>query len=158
MSQMIRTVETEDIAPLAALWRAGWAEAHFAHTPPALHALRTPQSFRERLQRHADKTRTAGPVGAALGLCIVKGDEIDQLYLGPSARGTGLAAQLLSDGEARIRSAGHAKARLFAIPQNSRALRFYEKQGWVNEGETTAQLETLTGTFPLTCCLLTKVL
>lgn len=158
MTPVLRSVEADDLLPLAQVWHQGWIEAHADHTPQALHALRTAQSFVERLTRHAPLCRTAGPIGAPLGLCLVKGDEVDQLYVAPASRGTGLAAALLADAEASIRSAGHTTARLFAIRQNLRALAFYTRQGWENQGEQVAHVETLDEPFPLRCCLLTKQL
>lgn len=152
----IRPIEEADIEPLAKLWHAGWQEAHAAHVPPELIALRTPESFATRLRRHRHAARTAGLVGAPLGLCIVRADEIDQLYVAPDARGTGLAAALIAEGEARIRAAGHARARLAVIPENRRAIAFYTRQGWRIAEEAIFPAETLGEPFPLPCLIMVK--
>ena len=120
--------------------------------PPALVALRTSESFLDRLRDLGDALRVAGPPGRPLGLCVASGDDIDQLYVAPAARGTGLAARLLADGEARLAAAGVRVGRIACAIGNDRALRFYEKHGW-RGGRGTI---TLAGSFDLEVTLLRK--
>jgi GNAT superfamily N-acetyltransferase len=129
-----RLAQANDFKPLAELWHKAWHDAHAALTPPALVAGRTPASFAARLETVGDRLRIAGPSGAPLGLCIIDRDEIDQLYVATAARGTGLAAALLSDGEARIAAAGITEARLECARGNDRAARFYAREGWQQTG------------------------
>ena len=143
---------------MASLWHQGWKEAHGDHVPAELHAARTLDSFRIRLEKHLPNARTSGPVGAPHGLCIVKGEYLDQLYIAPSERGTGLAARLLADAETRIRESGHTQARLTAIAENHRALAFYQKHGWTISTTEPVELETLGDPFRLDCHVLTKSL
>ena len=63
--------------------------------------------------------------------------------------GSGLAAQLLAEGEARLAQAGCQCAHLLCLPENPRAVRFYTRQGWTNAGRATANLDTLEGPYPL---------
>lgn len=156
MTPTARPATPADVPALSRIWHDGWQEAHADHTPAALHRLRTPDSFATRLAADLANTRAAGPIGAPLGLCITHGDELYQLYVSPAARGTGMAARLIDDGEARIRDAGHSVARLYAIPENARALAFYTKQGWTIGPVEEVLLETLEGPFPLPCARLTK--
>ena len=149
MSPAIRKVMAEDLEPLVTLWHNGWMEAHAAHVPEDLKRLRTRASFAERLIAFGDDARVAGPVGAPLGFCAIDGAEIDQLYVGPSARGSGLARALLEDGAARIRAAGFDTAFLYCEPKNDRAARFYEKCGWRNTGQRVVSLDTSEGPFAL---------
>jgi GNAT superfamily N-acetyltransferase len=93
--------------------------------------------------------RVAGPLGAPVGLCIIKGNELYQLYVSAEARGTGIAAALLADGEIRMARKGVEIAWLACAIGNQRAARFYEKSGWRRVGNMINRLETATGIFPL---------
>jgi ribosomal protein S18 acetylase RimI-like enzyme len=94
-------------------------------------------------------TRVSGPLGRAVGFCMVKLDELYQLYVAPEARGSGLAAALLGDGEKRLASSGVTKAWLACAIGNERAMRFYEKNGWTRRGPMVSQLETPDGVYRL---------
>ncbi|MGL5010562.1 MAG: GNAT family N-acetyltransferase [Paracoccaceae bacterium] len=119
-----------DIQPLILLWHRCWHEAHATILPPALVALRTPETFAKRLESAGDRLRVAGPEGEPLGLCSIKDDQIDQLYVAKQARGHGLAAALLHDGEDHLRAAGVTDAFLECAALNHRAIRFYTREGW----------------------------
>ena len=147
-----RPATPDELPALARLWEAGWHDAHDGLVPPALVALRTSESFLDRLRDVAEALRVAGPQGRPLGLCVASGDEIDQLYVTPVARGTGLAARLLADGEARLAASGVRVGRIACAIGNDRALRFYEKHGW-RGGRGTI---TLAGSFDLEVTLLRK--
>lgn len=150
-----RRATPDEFPALARLWEAGWHDAHDGRVPASLVALRTPESFLDRLPALGEALRVAGPSGAPLGLCVARGGEIDQLYVAPSARGTGLAALLLSDGEARLAAAGTRVGRLACAIGNDRALRFYAKHGWRDDGRRTI---TLAGPFELEVTCLRKPL
>ena len=154
----LRAVLAEDIDPLVTLWHAGWCEAHAAHVPADLVRLRTKSSFRDRLIAFGDAARTSGPRGAPLGFCATDGAEIDQLYVSPDARGTGLAQALLEDGVSRIRKAGHKTAFLYCEPKNDRAARFYERSGWRNTGLKVVSLDTSEGPFELPVLIFERTL
>jgi len=102
-----------------------------------------------RLTAALDTTRVIGPVGAPLGLCMIKDDELYQLYVARQARGTGAAAALVADAEARLAARGFATAWLACAIGNDRAARFYEKCGWVMAREAVNRLETPAGVFEL---------
>lgn len=140
----------DSCAPQAArIWIDGWHEAHSKIIPDALASLRTPESSRERLHQNMADTRVAVKDGEVLGLCILKEDELYQMYVSPAARGTGLAQSLIGDAESRLREAGYERARLACAMGNERAQRFYEKSGWRNAGAETVDLDTSEGPFPL---------
>lgn len=132
-----RPAVAADMAPLVLLWHDAWHDAHRAITPPALVALRTPALFAERLKDIYDRLRVAGPEGAPLGLCIIKGDHLDQLFVAGHARGTGVATALLRDGEHRLRAAGVTAAQLDCAALNHRAAHFYAREGWTRLGAAT---------------------
>ncbi|MDJ0637524.1 MAG: GNAT family N-acetyltransferase [Paracoccaceae bacterium] len=144
-----RQVTPQDIKPLAELWWAGWHEAHAEYVPAELKAQRTLVSFRNRLESLGDLIRTVGPVGAPLGFCAIKNDELNQLFVAPIARGTGLAGALLADGEQRLASAGVKRAHLLCLPENEGAARFYARHGWEDMGVRTDAVDTENGPFPI---------
>ncbi|HXV64473.1 MAG TPA: GNAT family N-acetyltransferase [Vicinamibacteria bacterium] len=78
--------------------------------------------------------RVVGPVGAPVGFCVVKGDELYQLYVSAQSRGAGVAAALIADAEARLVEDGVERAWLACAIGNERAARFYEKSGWHRVG------------------------
>jgi ribosomal protein S18 acetylase RimI-like enzyme len=145
----VRNVEPSELDALARLWFDAWQDAHAAISPPALTRVRTLPSFRDRLEHLLADIRAIGPSGAPLGFAIVQGDELYQLYVAAAARGTGVAAALTDDAEARIAATGVETAWLACAIGNERAARFYEKRGWSRVGTMTSQLDTLEGVFPL---------
>jgi len=93
--------------------------------------------------------RVAGAVGAPVGFCMLKGDELHQLYVSSPARGSGVAAALVADAEARLGESGVGTAWLACAIGNERAARFYEKCGWRRAATVVEYLEIPNGTFPL---------
>ena len=87
MDIAIRKMQPAEADAVAALWAAGWQDAHAAIVPPGLLRLRTPDSFRERQARRADATWVAARDGV-LGLFMLDGDELEQFYVAGAARGT----------------------------------------------------------------------
>jgi GNAT superfamily N-acetyltransferase len=144
-----RAAEPEDLAPLARLWRQGWLDAHQAIVPEALIALRTPESFLERMTAAAASVRVLGPIGAPLGFHLIKDDELNQFYLADAARGSGAAGVLMADAEMRLTEAGVTTAWLACAIGNARAARFYEKSGWTLAREAVVPTETSAGPLPL---------
>ena len=144
---MIRSAQPADLDPLARLWHDGWMEAHLAHVPPALTAKRTLESFRNRLDGFGDCLRVAGDVGTPVGFCAIRDDELDQIFVAPDARGGGVAARLLADGEERLAANGIRRAHLLCVIENARAARFYERQGWTNMGVSVESVQTEDGPF-----------
>lgn len=145
----VRQTEPSDLDVLAALWRDGWQDAHAAILPVALLRDRTPESFRHRLAGAMADVRVVGPAGAPLGFCIAHRDELYQLSVSEAARGTGIAASLLTDAEARLRATGVETAWLTCAIGNGRAATFYEKHGWRRVGSMISRLTMPEGVFPL---------
>jgi len=146
---IIRDVEIAEIGPLAKIWHDGWQDAHARILPVELARLRTLASFRERLGAALASVRVAGAVGAPVGFCMLKGDELYQLYVSSPARGSGVAAALVADAEARLGESGVGTAWLACAIGNERAARFYEKCGWRRAATVVEHLEIPNGTFPL---------
>jgi ribosomal protein S18 acetylase RimI-like enzyme len=145
----VRTAEQTDVEPLAAIWHQTWHEAHAHLVPRELTQLRTLASLRARLEAALPAVRVVGAIGAPLGFCMVKDDELYQLFVAPAARGSGAAAALLADGEGRLAAGRVRTAWLACAIGNHRAARFYEKHGWRRVGTMVNYAETSTGAFPL---------
>lgn len=60
------------------------------------------ESLQERLRAALPDVRVVGRPGSPAGFCIVKDNELDQLYVSAEARGSGVAAMLMKDAEARF--------------------------------------------------------
>jgi ribosomal protein S18 acetylase RimI-like enzyme len=145
----VRFANAAEIDHLAQLWHDAWHEAHAPLVPPELTRLRTVENFRERLQAALPDIRVAGPLGGAAGFCVLKGEELYQLFVSTEARGSGVAPALIADAETRLAARGVQTAWLACAVGNDRAARFYEKSGWRLAGTFLNPAETSSGLFPL---------
>lgn len=145
----LRTATADELDPLARLWHDAWQEAHARILPAELARHRTLESFRQRLADALASVRVSGPPGAPSGFCMIHGDELYQLFVAAEARGSGVAAVLLADGEARLVAAGVKTAWLACAIGNDRAARFYGKHGWQRRGIVTIPVATTDRPFPL---------
>jgi GNAT superfamily N-acetyltransferase len=145
----VRAADEAEIDHLARVWYDGWHEAHAQIVPAELTRLRTLESFRQRLRAALPSIRVAGPRGSPGGFCIVRGDELYQLFVSAESRGSGIAAVLVADAEARLADSGIETAWLACAIGNERAARFYEKCGWTRAGTMVNHAETENGAFPL---------
>jgi GNAT superfamily N-acetyltransferase len=110
---------------------------------------RTLESFERRMAVRLVDVRVTGPGDSPLGFHMLKGDELCQFYVAAPARGTGVAAALIEDAEARLAQRGVDVAWLACAIGNQRAARFYERRGWTRAGSFVRELETDNGTFKL---------
>ena len=149
MAMAVRAAQEREIDHLARLWHDGWHEPHGPIVPEELTRLRTLESFRDRLQAAWSNVRVVGPPGEPLGFCIVQGDELYQLFVSRASRGSGVAAALMADAEARLSIRGVEIAWLACAIGNQRAARFYEKCGWRRAGNMINHADTSDGPFPL---------
>jgi ribosomal protein S18 acetylase RimI-like enzyme len=143
----VRDPRASEIPALARIWHDGYHDAHAALMPEALTRARTLDSFSERMQTHLAEVRVVGQIGAPVGFYMLKSDELYQLYVSTTARGTGAAAALITDAETRLRERGTETAWLSCAIGNDRAARFYEKRGWIFAGTFISRLETPDGPF-----------
>ena len=143
----VRRVEEAEVVHLAKIWYDGWQDAHAEILPADLARVRTLESFRDRLQANIEDVRAVGALGAAEGFCIVKGDELYQLFVAAPSRGKGAAAALVADAETRISEQGFETAWLACAIGNEKAARFYEKCSWRRVGSMASRLETSNGEF-----------
>lgn len=141
----LRDAVPDDAARLAQIWSTGWHDGHDGHVPDELARLRTAQSFVDRAPGLVPDTRVAVVSGHVVGFATTVGDQVDQVYVDASARGTGVAAALLADAARVAAEAGHAHPWLAVVPGNARARRFYERHGWTDEGPFDHRVEVAPG-------------
>jgi GNAT superfamily N-acetyltransferase len=132
---MLRPAAAADMATVADIWHAAWHVAHPGHVPDGLTQARTLAAFRERTPARVADTTVAEVDGTIVGFTMIAGDEVEQVFVDPAHHGAGVAGPLLEEAEGRVRAAGFAEAWLAVVVGNARARRFYERHGWVDEGD-----------------------
>ena len=142
---VVREATSKDVDAVAQIWHVGWADGHIGHVPPELVPLRHKEQFVSRARQRVEDTWGADSHGQILGFVVVKQDEVEQLYVDRTARGTGVAAMLLRKAEAQIRRAGHRRAWLAVVAGNQRARSFYSRMGWRDSGPFSYLAETEAG-------------
>lgn len=129
----LRPAATTDIDAIVDVWFTGWREAHLGHVPDALLVHRSVETFRHRIPEILGATTVAIVDHRVVGLVVTADDEIEQLYVAPDHRSTGIATALLHHGETEIANE-HRSAFLAVVDGNTRARRFYERHGWHDVG------------------------
>jgi GNAT superfamily N-acetyltransferase len=155
---VVRAADPAELDVLTKLWYDGWHDGHARVVPMELTRFRTFESFRQRLAAVLPDVRVVGPPGAPIGFHVIKGDELYQLFVTAAARGSGVAAALIADAEARLSARGVTTAWLACAIGNERAARFYEKSGWRRMGTIVNEVETEEGPFALEVWRYEKIL
>lgn len=140
----LRPATDADAAAIAEVWHAAWHDAHAEHVPVHLVAERTPEHFRRCAADIAGSAIVAEDATGIVGFVRVEANELDLLFVAHRARGTGVAADLLSRGEGAI-AVRHDIARLEVVEGNTRARRFYARNGWLDTGSREWRAHTATG-------------
>ena len=130
----LRPATGNDAAAIAAIWESGWRDAHLGNVPDELVALRTAGTFHQRAAERVADTTVAETDSQVAGFVMVAGDEVEQVYVAAGHRGSGLSDALLAEAERLVASGGHPVAWLAVVPGNTRARRFYERNGWSDGG------------------------
>lgn len=152
-----RALAAADVAAAAALWHAGWHDAHATVAPPQIFAERTPETFRDKLEAIHGHGRGAFFGEALAGFHVVEGEELDQFYVDAAWRGRGVALALIADAERTLAAAGVREAFLMCAVGNERARRFYGKAGWREGPVVEGTMWSLAvGVVPIPCHRFTK--
>ena len=130
----VRPATPADSNAVAAIWYHGWCDGHLGHVSDDLVAVRTRESFWPRAAARVPDTVVATVDHAVAGFVMVVADEVEQVYVSADHRGTGVAAVLLAAAERLVEANGHGRAWLAVVGGNARARRFYERNGWTDEG------------------------
>lgn len=145
----VRRAGSEDKDSIAAIWHEGWGDGHLGNVPDALVAVRTEQSFSTRASDHIGDTVVAVVDGEIAGFVMVVADEVEQVYVARTHRGGHVADGLLNAAEQRVVHNGHAVAWLAVVPGNTRARRFYERNGWSDRGLVSYDAPDEAGPIPI---------
>jgi len=131
----LRPATEDDVQCVAEIWWAAYHDSHGAVVPPELLQQRTPKSFLERVRPRLPNTTVAvGPGDDGLvGFYILKGTEVEQLFLSAKNRRQGIGKALLFDAEAKLRGKGVSSAFLVVACGNLPACGFYERCGWLGQ-------------------------
>jgi GNAT superfamily N-acetyltransferase len=130
----LRRGDPRDAGEIAEIWRLGWRDGHLGLVPEELVEARTEESFRVRAAERVGEMTVAVVDGDVAGFVLVADDEVEQVYVDASHRGTGIADMLLGEAERQVRENGHAEGWLAVVAGNARARAFYERRGWRDEG------------------------
>ena len=152
----LRRGEDGDASAIAEIWRLGWRDAHLGLVPEELVEVRTEESFQVRAIERAGEMTVASVGSKIAGFVLVVDDEVEQVYVSASHRGTGVANTLLDAAEKEIRTNGHAKGWLAVVAANARARGFYERAGWIDEGPFDYQAASPGGPIAVPCHRYTK--
>jgi GNAT superfamily N-acetyltransferase len=66
-----------------------------------------------------------------VGVTMTREEWVNDLWVRKDARRTGIGGRLLAEAEREIRSRGHGTFRLRVVKSNTRAVQFYQNQGWI---------------------------
>jgi ribosomal protein S18 acetylase RimI-like enzyme len=130
----MRPATEADAPEVALIWFEGWRDAHLGHVSEEVVSVRTEASFRSRASGRVADTTVATIDGEVAGFSMVVDDEVEQVYVARTHRGTGLAVALLATAEEIVAANGHESAWLAVVAGNARARRFYERNGWIDAG------------------------
>ncbi|ODN69931.1 GNAT family N-acetyltransferase [Methylobrevis pamukkalensis] len=130
----IRDALPSDREGIVAIWMEGWHDAHGSLFAPEVAARRTVDDFRRRAAYPFDRLLVACRDSAVIGFIALRGREVDQLYVGRGARGTGVADRLLAAAEDALAQAGVEVVRIECAVGNVRARDFYVRHGYADAG------------------------
>jgi ribosomal protein S18 acetylase RimI-like enzyme len=130
----LRRARPDDAPAVAGIWYPGWCDAHLGNVPQQLVDARPEETFEPRALEHVHHTIVATVDGEVAGFVMIVGDEVEQVYVSAGHRGSGVAQALLAAAEQEVAANGHSSAWLAVVAGNARARRFYERQGWTDEG------------------------
>jgi putative acetyltransferase len=152
---VIRPAQPSDVRAVAEIWHEGWHDAHAGHVPDGLTAARTLPAFRERVEAAVPVTTVAVVEAGVAGFVMVVDDEVEQVFVARRHRGGGVAEVLLDEAERQV-AAAYDVAWLAVVAGNARARRFYERRGWVDEGDLPYEVTAAGETFVSPCRRYTK--
>jgi putative acetyltransferase len=152
---VIRPAQPSDVPAVARIWHQGWHDGHAGHVPDGLVAARTLPAFRQRVAAAVGVTTVAEVDDEVAGFVMVVGDEVEQVFVARAHRGSGVAEVLLGEAERQV-AASYDVAWLAVVVGNARARRFYERRGWVDEGDLRYEVTAAGETFISPCRRYTK--
>lgn len=150
----VRTAVLDDAAAMGEAHVAAWQGAYRGIMPDSFLDALDPQERAQQWQAVIERSPTptegrrlvAELDGDVVGVALVwaaRDDgsppglgELILINLAPIAWGTGAGTALLAECEASLAACGYAEAILWVATGNARARRFYEREGWSDDGGT----------------------
>lgn len=127
----VRRARAEDAGEIVGLWLRSRA-ASVPEIPPPVHTDDEVLAWFEAVVFPEREVWVVDEAGAVVGLLVLDGEWIDQLYVEPGRTGRGMGSQLMALAKQQRPSA----LKLWTFQANTRARRFYERHGFVNTGAT----------------------
>jgi GNAT superfamily N-acetyltransferase len=118
------------------------------HVPAELYSYRQLEHFRVRVPSRIPLTTVAILDSGLTGFVTLHDDEVEQVYVAGTARGSGVAASLLRHAESEL-AKRYDLAWLAVVEGNARARRFYSRQGWADAGPLEYAAEVEGGTIAI---------
>jgi ribosomal protein S18 acetylase RimI-like enzyme len=146
MTTTLRPAVQADVLAVARVHVRSWQAGYRGLLPAAyLDGLRAEDRAARYTFGRPDgpKTTVAIADDAIVGFVSILRDELAALYVDPDAWGRGIGRTLIAHGRAGLAAAGVVEARLYVLVGNTRAQRFYERDGWTTDG--TRRTTTLWG-------------
>jgi GNAT superfamily N-acetyltransferase len=153
---ILRPARDSDAAAVGTIWLTGWRDGHLGHVPGELVAVRTAETFVARARQRVADTTVAELDGEVAGFVMVVADEVEQVYVSAAHRGRGVAGPLLAEAGRQVAANGYDRAWLAVVPGNARARRFYEREGWTDDGPFDYRAAVGGGTVVVPCRRYTK--
>lgn len=152
-NQLVRRAQAADAAAIGAVHYRAWMETYTGLLSPAYLARMSAERSTEIFRREGCRQMFVAVVGDEIvGFCgygAGRGSgipetcgEIYGIYVLRAYQNRHLGKQLLERAKAALREMGFSEACLWVLAENERAIRFYEKNGFVLDGEKTENLGT----------------
>jgi GNAT superfamily N-acetyltransferase len=149
MTYSFQNAQEEHLNDIVRIWHEGWNDAHAAIVPAELTQKRTAESLEKRAKDNLANFRVMLADGKVAAFHLIKGDELDQLFVDRSYRGKGAAKALIDDAEKILLESGTKTAWLACAIGNERAAAFYRKAGWIFTREIPLPVYVESGSFTL---------
>lgn len=135
----IHKAKEEDAPGILSCLRQAFEEFRTEYSPEGfLDTVLTMETLRERLEKMSVfvAVNSAKKVVGTIACNVLRSGEghLRGMAVLPSMRGNGVAAELLRQAEAELRSRGCARVTLDTTEPLERAMRFYEKNGYQRSG------------------------
>ncbi len=151
----VRSARVDDAEAIAGLHVRGWQQAYAGIVPADVLAQLDPVAWAERRRRAIETQRSTMLVATEMGTGVVAGfaeagparrgqdwndmhpveGEVYAIYVDPPYWGAGAGRALMNATVAALGAAGRRPVRLWVLDANDRARRFYERYGFVLDGE-----------------------
>lgn len=151
----IRPATVEDAEPIAGLHVRAWQRGYAGIVPADMLLQLDPADWVPRRRRAIESGRSTNLVAADAGTGAIAGfldagparrgqdwndldpveGEVYAIYVDPPYWGAGAGRALMAAGVAALTAAGRGPVRLWVLDANDRARRFYERYGFVLDGE-----------------------